>query len=63
MKRRKEPYWLVRTLCLLCVLAIGFATTIATTDSDDEEYGQDLKNGKFLGRGGGRFAILRRRRH
>ena len=48
MKKLKGPYWLVRTLCLLCVLAVGFATTIATTSSDDDDITQDLRDGRFL---------------
>ncbi|SHI53418.1 penicillin amidase [Desulfatibacillum alkenivorans DSM 16219] len=49
MKQVKGPYWLVRTLCLICVLAVGFATTIATTSSDDDDdFSQTILNGKFL---------------
>ncbi|WP_051327576.1 penicillin acylase family protein [Desulfatibacillum aliphaticivorans] len=49
MKQVKGSYWLVRTLCLICVLAVGFATTIATTSSDDDDdFSQTILNGKFL---------------
>ncbi|MBI9076434.1 MAG: penicillin acylase family protein [Desulfatibacillum sp.] len=48
MKQLKGRFWLVRTLCLLCVLAVGFATTIATTSSDDDDIIQTILKGRFL---------------